>query len=139
MKNKYYTPDISEFHIGFEYEARDARNTGFEKKVVTKDTRFNSWSYEELSFSEMVARGWIMVKYLDKEDIEGLGWELHETTLNCWVSLNKEFYLYFFENNYIMIDDGEDIESFTSFRGYIKNKGELKKVMDMLRITDKKS
>ncbi len=70
--DKYYAPEIEEFHVGFEYE-------------WFKPT-YNKWSKEkfentrELYFIERSLRKdfenkFVRVKYLDREDIESCGFE----------------------------------------------------------------
>lgn len=132
MENKYYTPTIEEFHVGFEYEM----NYGY-----------NEWSYEFTPYdfgtiSDFIAEDKCRVKYLDREDIESLGFELFDTTkkdeiyfrasdnlmteqeIRLWVS--KEF-------NYIEINDVKEKTGCEGlFRGKIKNKSELKKVLKMI-------
>ena len=68
MENKYYIPSIDEFHVGFEYEWKcDGTKTDWNKSIcdnvmIPLDVdcqRVNDYR----------------VKYLDKEDIESLGFE----------------------------------------------------------------
>lgn len=69
---KYYTPKIEEFHVGFEYEAKeyledtDEWSEEFAKKAMNDLSWFND---DYCSLKE----GAIRVKYLDQEDIESLG------------------------------------------------------------------
>ena len=74
MENKYYTPTIDEFHVGFEYEyltIKDIWINDIFGSVKPDDT-------EQMDF-EIVRKickdepNQIRVKYLDKEDIENLG------------------------------------------------------------------
>lgn len=126
---KYYTPTIEEFHVGFEYEVLDLAD---DMKGIT--WRKQTFEGEEIRtyFTEELERGEMRVKYLDLEDIVSLGW------------INKKEGLYYFEkNNYadleilvnpsihnIGIDAGDQY-----FRGVIKNKSELKKLMQQLKIS----
>ena len=65
MENKYYTPDIEEFHVGFEYEEfyKETWRSVLYSGMGT--TLYNFYSGNES----------IRVKYLDQEDIESLGFE----------------------------------------------------------------
>ena len=126
MENKYYTPTIEEFHVGFEYEEH-LKNNGkwdWEKQVV--ETVYPFDYYEDLLQPETLA---IRVKYLDREDIESLGFvkwpddDIYDL---------GEFQLH--TNNYtdplmIAIYDGN---SEYCFVGKIKNKSELKRVLKQI-------
>jgi len=82
MENKYYTPDITEFHIGFEYEYKEGFLAGvvktqedYDKSEWTKQTfdYVSKLSYIERSLNGLNAKNGlcgIRVKYLDQEDIE---------------------------------------------------------------------
>ena len=95
--NKYYTPTIEEFHVGFEYEKfierykvlEEPKQKGDEwsytvKKVeelweprVYKQDDFlwvSSYDGGDYEFNEIDSKE-TKVKHLDKEDIESLGWQ----------------------------------------------------------------
>ena len=136
MENKYYTPTIEEFHVGFEYEEETIiytdkgwfthKDLGWEKKI------FDSTSYmENYYLSERVKRGLvgkynptIRVKYLDREDIESLGFA--QTVEDQYTLDDIEF----------LIDDDLFVQIIKDdgflFQGTIKNKSELKKVLKMI-------
>ena len=68
MNNKYYTPTIEEFHVGFEYETRMYyKNDPIWTKGDFQDVVDGDWYNFEVKNCR--------VKHLDREDIEGLGWE----------------------------------------------------------------
>lgn len=69
MEDRYYTPTIDEFYEGFEHECLLLNNT-WNKEVFNHDL-YNDYGYIELS--EFIKKEKIRVKYLDKEDIESLG------------------------------------------------------------------
>lgn len=72
MENKYYTPTIDEFYVGFEYEYR---YNHWEKRGYFP-THFN---FTELD--NLISLQNIRVKYLDKTDIESLGFvDIHKGT-----------------------------------------------------------
>jgi len=86
--SKYYTPFLEEFHVGFEYEYK---STFLDGTVKTKEQfEANPWnkgvikSLYDLVYVERVLNGanfknslsGIRVKYIDKEDIESLGFIL---------------------------------------------------------------
>jgi len=127
MSEKYYTPTIEEFYVGFEYEVKwyNGKEDVWSKRSIT------DW-YQELENESRV-------KYLDKEDIESLGWKhvggkmLNGAMQNYAIS-DRPYILYYAENNktYLSIDIG--YEGTQIFRGAIKNKSELKKLMKQLGI-----
>lgn len=71
-KSKFYVPNISEFHVGFECEIASINNnwniTGWRKKVIDVSDEFTLFGTHPNLYR---------VKYLDKEDIESLGWKLY--------------------------------------------------------------
>lgn len=135
MKNKYYTPDISEFHVGFEYEMECLYETDtFPKYEWAEATVEIDEDLKELN--RLLNSNEIRVKYLDKEDIEELGWEYHE--------LNNQYYsdelrsyslIYNTSSKFTRIEEWEDGIGGVLFEGYLKNKSELKQIMRMVKIT----
>lgn len=123
--NKYYTPEIEEFFVGFEYELRQA-DIWQKEKVQYNDC-----------FCDLQGDG-LRVKYLDKEDIESLGWTFFKQINLRGVRLcfnNSKYRLdYLQENNYLIIQTNDYI--FCKYNGIIKNKSELKKLMQQLKIDD---
>lgn len=136
MDTKYYTPDISEFHVGFEYERMNG--TDWEKAELTNVDCWGTMArgYEnEFEEIDSLIRS-VRVKYLDKEDIESLGFEHDQTTKdgsyfysgtliteNQWCINLKDFTI-----------DIYDINSKSDFRfnGLVKNKSELKQILKMI-------
>lgn len=118
--NKYYTPEIEEFHVGFEYYLKGENNKRILSTNCTVDT--------ELS----------RVKYLDKEDIESLGFEGQKANS-----------VYFKKNGYRLVhwldkpvrittilklySDGDEE---VIFKGIIRNKSELKRLLKQLNINE---
>lgn len=148
MKDKYYTPEIGEFHVGFEYEfSYDKLN--YKKQTYDGSQVLKSKSYYDDHGCEYDAveddLKYIRVKYLDKKDIESLGfiskelkyWE-EETgeiiykkdnyTLVFWKNAYKSDYK---TNVYIRQETGLGQHC---FKGEIKNKSELKKILKQLGI-----
>lgn len=148
MENKYYTPTIEEFHIGFEYEYRNG----------------DEWKKDILSeFSEEMTPGTLFcnidgtltdegkasvrVKYLDKDDIESLGWKFNDN-----MSVVSQLYYLYEKDGYDLsvwyrkeglllvirkVNKSSDnivVHSHSIFYGYIKNKSELKVLLKQLGI-----
>ncbi len=143
-ENKYYTPSIEEFHVGFEYEAFYGWGEGeyninykeqWNKKTVTD---INKSSYERAIYHVSIynngkpVENWdkeIRVKCLDQEDIESLGWGPYIYNLvDCWMINN--YYLFWFNNQIVSINK----DTHQIFRGTIKNRSELEKLMEQLNI-----
>ena len=70
MENKYYKPDIEEFHVGFEYEVEDLHDN-----LIDRCWRRQVFEGEDATIREWLETNDVRVKYLDKEDIESLGFE----------------------------------------------------------------
>ena len=77
---KYYTPEIDEFHVGFEFEYSTMTPCGSSTEYVKdifKDTDNVNTLFKDLP------NDWYdlpRVKYLDREDIESLGWIFDKTS-----------------------------------------------------------
>ena len=151
MKNKYYTPSIEEFHVGFEYEAEEIVESG-------TSMYWEKYSFEKNDSLELLFKvnDWYSlprVKYLDKKDIESLGFK-EETIPNCFKedSLNQGYLKDINEKESLLLHySGETKKLFLSkqvvyneatdnwytdflFQGSIKNKSEFKKLLRQLNI-----
>ena len=127
--NKYYTPKIEEFHVGFEYEAK------VKGSIETSYSTF-IWHGHNSIVTEFNSST-IRVKYLDREDVEGLGfipvadewW--HKTNIgDNWqiLKISKNGYqISYGQHEYI--DKSKGI-----FKGVIKNKSELKRLLKQLEM-----
>ena len=124
MENKYYVPNITEFHVGFEYQIEDLGDDG--KSKVWRDQIFEG-EETRTYFIEELSRKEIRVKYLDKEDIESLGFKHYSLSTYNY----KEYSL-----ERIGVDNKLSISHYGNciFLGYIKNKSELKKLLKQLKI-----
>ena len=130
-KDKYYTPRLEDFIYGLEYEVRT--KTGWHNCVFGYE--FNDviqpeehWS---VPFKELIKTESIRVKYLDKEEVEDLGFTHDYDLPNNYVKGGIDL-LFNPLTNFIKIDDADCLKDY--FQGYIKNKSELKKLMEQLNI-----
>lgn len=126
MESKYYTPEIEEFHIGFEFEGREFDS----KRWLPKE--FKDGQSVELFEDNRV-------KCLDEEDIESLGWILKRNEVGEFDFELNNYYLKFWSNTSEHYTTNIYIKQLTGlglhcFKGTIKNKSELKKVMEQLDI-----
>lgn len=154
-QNKYYTPTIEEFHVGFEYE-RLAYDEDPKGKHVTVKYPCEYIEYQQrlsaLEESLKTPKFGIRVKYLDQSDIESLGWEYRSPDWTCphllWftklnyksIKSNKTDGNILFnpKDGWVLISEEYDSsdENKTRFAGYIKNKSELKVLMKQLGINE---
>lgn len=115
MENKYYTPSIEEFHIGFEFEW---------KGIGLRETDTGEWTKTNLSkissifsraFDEFIKWNLFRVKYLDREDIESLGFKVEE---NSYQEMSADTQ---YTATYIMKDGTTVFFRFISFLEIDKN------------------
>lgn len=131
---KYYTPSIEEFHVGFEYEIK-LNNDNWEKCIFQPNKDNFSHRFKEETW--FTIEGSSRVKYLDREDIESLGFysedngECYNKSIG-WMIIG----IYPWEdvggkpNEYKI-----SVDANTNFHGTIKNKSELKRLLKQLNIT----
>lgn len=134
---KYYKPEISEFHVGFEFEMADTWG-GWRKMVLT----------EELLKNPLVSIGSgneripyyvnTRVKYLDKRDIESLGFtEISDGWYHQFPNLNEKGYQILYKiGETFNLSFGVHEHSNHLFSGKIKNISELKVLLKQLNIIE---
>lgn len=71
-ENKYYTPSIEEFHVGFEWEIKSEFAHKFCQDSKDQYVKMIFVETDILNAISIYSKG-IRVKHLDKEDIESLG------------------------------------------------------------------
>lgn len=151
MVEKYYTPSIEEFSIGFEFEEEFKNPDWYKLSNPPKDV----YEFVKLrldtshSISRIVSKiksGKVRVKYLDSEDLIELGFQMHTTSYAPVYKKDNILISFSWDNKRIEISrilfHNKDIESsyeFTGreeklFSGIIKNKSELKKLLNQLEI-----
>ena len=145
--NKYYTPDIEEFHVGFECEFKnDMQDNVWKTEICDPDIMsifYDSIEHDE-NFNDV-----FRVKYLDREDIESLGFKYlgydkdgrtHEVydykgEMEWWL---KDYRCWNDDNDIVIhktIKDGVWRRD-NMFKGVIKNKSELKQILKQLGISE---
>ena len=144
-ENKYYIPEIEEFHVGFECEFYNSKDKhfyfeapdGWIKTMIGENLYLREFTNQYQLLKENLFR----VKYLDQEDIESLGWKFikhHPGTTQ--LDFKKGIYYLDFDSNFrgkswLRIYEGDtQSEEFNFFTGFIKNKSELKILMKQLGI-----
>lgn len=125
---KYYTPSIEEFRVGFQFEV----NYGsIENPNWVVDSLYTDQQVNVLPF--MITSN-IRVKYLDKEDIESLGWSCENGYYPSEMLFLKGAY-------YLTLYPGHEINVLITnanerpyFDGQVKNKTELITLLRQLGI-----
>ena len=152
-QNKYYTPDISELHVGYECEHTSNMSAFIcedyddvvKDKLTSTDLRcYITWGEEEEGLEKFVR-----TKYLDKEDIESCGWKwlgtiygenmtsktsMYELSTGTEIKDTKENrwqMKYSYDNQKASISQGTN---WMRFFGECKSINELKKIMQWLNI-----
>ncbi len=148
--NKYYTPSIEEFYVGFKYEKYDERlatYSNYPNKAETTNWHRFTYDTKSIRLSQLDTHLYnktIRTKYLDADDLKSLGWitdflsgEMCTHKNSRWVfetftlhnlngSVTKGFVIKDLKN---IFGNQQDI-----FRGQIKNYNELQKLMKQLGI-----
>lgn len=141
--NKYYTPEIKEFCIGFEYE-EEVNNLNWNKMIRPPEDNYE-WVKLKLNTNHSISKiifkikkQKIRVKYLNKQDIEDCGLVLCQIPYD---SFDLEFDIKYNNtsigsvtfNNDMSVDE---LELFGTIF-YIKNKHEFSKILKQLGIDGK--
>lgn len=139
MENKYYTPEISEFYSGFEYELLGHSGKMVPGGITQKWEKLEysldaSYLNDEDSLKELLDCEEIRVKYLDQSDIEELGFIPDPSGERYFEKEEYQLYLNIHPIHNITIYTSEYGDIKIIFQGTIKNKSELKKVLNMLNI-----
>jgi len=152
MVEKYYTPSIEEFHVGFEYE-ECIKNGYFSdydgsfKKRIFSNGDLKNFTTEFRTIQYDLDGGGLQVraKMLNSSDLKDLGWVIEiedENMIKAMIDIPYEYEgatlhgkweISFGKDRYCFIY--EDLWGKTGFfRGVIKNKSELKNIMKMINI-----
>ncbi len=138
QEDKYYTPELEEFHLGFEYEVY-ASNGNEDKWIPSTWGIFQSLEYfRDLEYTleraYRVKEEFTRVKYLDKEDIESLGWILDNRGMN-YSHYNSKYLMQVYNTDIRIYNPGKENGTYTNQLNLkINNKSELKKLMKQLGI-----
>lgn len=147
QENIYYVPEIEEFCVGFEYETYSV--TTVKCKEVTRNWQINIFkeNHKIYNGSTVLIPSNTRVKFLDKEDIEEAldtkQLKGNETELNFQILIDdsEDFYDfdYDLEEKVLVVEIFRENtlgshNCYTLFHGVIKNKSELKKLLQQLNI-----
>ena len=149
MKDKYYTPSIEEFRVGFECEIQSSY--GWQKNIWPDVLREDSLAYQESIDKDILIatqNATFRVKYLNKEDIESLGFKLKEKNDFTWTKgyndprkFDNIVDIIWDKNSaHVLITVGTNETTYedwkTLFTGTIKNISELKIILKQVGITN---
>ncbi len=135
--SKYYTPEISEFHVGFIHSYVNTDTGVWHSTQIDVAMEIKAAEQTLEYFPER-----LKVKHLDQSDIESEGWEdLNISSITSVTHYTKKnvsnFYiLTHYEGGKVDISSrlgGEAPDQFL-FQGVIKNKSELKRLLKQLEI-----
>ena len=147
QQNKYYTPDISELHVGYECEHTSNMSAFIcedyddvvKDKLTSTDLRwYITWGEEEKGLEKFVR-----TKYLDQSDIESCGWvkdwDENSNYTDCYKLLVKSDINDQSDDNWELWQYGKIVSisnesSNRCFDGECKSINELKKLMQWLNI-----
>ena len=150
-ESKYYTPEIEEFHVGFEYESLQDPRLPEKDSSWEQNTIDDEWDLKTFIGYYCGDHIEVRVKHLDREDIESLGFEDYKHSSCDWYKLEKRvednFSSYGYWNCFRLLhsytDEGIKIiayeHSFNGdenvlFAGKVKNKSELKRILKQIGI-----
>ena len=138
MENKYFTPDMEDFHIGYECEISTPTiwKSGKFPEILELNSELDEFGKD--SFMK-AAHAILRVPYLTKEQIEAEGWNKANIPI---VTINNDFYEipyikhnfridYNFKNNLINIleNNGKNL-----FYGKCKDINTFRKICKLLEI-----
>jgi hypothetical protein len=175
-ESKYYTPEIEEFHVGFEYESLQDPRFPEKDSSWEKNTIKDEWDLKTFIGYYCGDHIEVRVKALDREDIESLGFEdrdmfYYDSKISYkngvpfvenYMNKSKSKVLskfikshmggnYGLGSEYIFIEKVKSYENAThisriiyngdgsamvtsAFRGTIKNKSELKRILKQIGV-----
>ncbi len=145
MENKYYTPETEEFHVGFEYEyyyKNEWHKHNLDGSPIIHH-ELDEFDDDLMKLAHAICR----VKYLDREDIESLGFYQNGTDDRIYrnsdgIILNTGWGSPVIKDRFTTVITHQVFdesklnvvhENFL-FNGTIKNKSELKRLLKQLGI-----
>lgn len=147
INQKYYIPNLEEFHLGFEYEFLEQHGSPNER-WVKKELKYISDSENDMylcdtfaaleGYDRIYLRNAWRVKYLDISDLESLGWKClteFPNGFNAGLFEKDKFRIAIsFNTHSLEVLDTSRLDHNILFQGYIKNKSEFKQLLKFLNI-----
>lgn len=128
MENKYFTPDMEEFHIGYECEisTRTIWKSGKFPEILELNSELDEFGKDSLM---KAAHAILRVPYLTKEQIEAEGWKHYGN--NCFELNPRWFCSWYPEINRLEVYDNENEKNFA---GKCKDINTFRKICKLLEI-----
>ena len=147
-ESRYYHPNQEEFHLGFRYqvfeEDWDSGDLIWKSKTFPESPELCSSEngkpdLVECFYQKFEDAEYCRVKYLDRDDIEELGWVRNKEDDRYYHTCFEigDYSLYFESNEEVVITAFHPrVEEFSKvvFYGQVNNYNELKKIMSMIGI-----
>ena len=144
MEDKYYSPKIEEFYVGFEYELLEKipmKDKYWGMKLIKSVFTEKIWKSigANVDFFTDLDNSKVRVKYLDSSDIESLGFKLKVENKYGITFANRLYSIVYskMKSNHLeifLIQPYVNEYDGLKFSGVIKNKSELKKLLIQLEI-----
>lgn len=128
MENKYFTPDMECFHIGYECEISTPTiwKSGKFPEILELNSELDEFGKDSLM---KAAHAILRVPYITKEQIEAEGWKHYNN--NCFELNPRWFCLWYPEMNRLEIYDNENENNFS---GKCKDINTFRKICKLLEI-----
>jgi len=134
MENKYFTPDISDFYVGYEFQGKiygeedEWVNCLYSKptdEIFCKDSDGNIWVNDS-----------VRVSYLTKEQIEAEGWEyLSEGYVEQQAFYKDDFQMScFYDKHLLKIIKKESLKTIVLYQGSCRCINDFRKIIKLLGI-----
>lgn len=139
MENKYFTPDIEDFHVGYEFQRFIPRKNATEEECwETIKLPVNYLTLDEID-NEIIEKE-IRVPYLTKEQIEAEGWIEDEGLYKLRKNEDLFFTIDFNTDSYSLIINSYSKINTTFysgdhiFKGFCKDINTFRKITKLLGI-----
>ena len=128
MENKYFTPDMEDFHIGYECEISTPTiwKSGKFPEILELNSELDEFGKDSLM---KAAHAILRVPYITKEQIEAEGWKHYNN--NCFELNPRWFCSWYPEMNRLEIYDNENENNFA---GKCKDINTFRKICKLLEI-----
>lgn len=143
IDDKYYTPNIEEFYVGFRYEIKDGGKENYREAIIRTIDCYcspeNGYNYpNSIYLYSKWKNGDVRVKYLDSSDIESEGWDIMSEDENIIICNSDIFFNYSFtyytDSNHLHVFKEVYGDVIKIFEGTIKNISEFRRILKMLNI-----
>lgn len=129
--DKHFVPDLEDLYVGYKVELMTCNGyiVGVFPEIFEHNSELDEYEDSYIKAAHAILR----TKYLDREDIESLGWIQHATMSEVFFREDNPLgilYLELRDNNIIRIENDRTSEYL--FQGKAKSINELKKIMEWI-------